>query len=124
MDTETKNTVELSPDGYIEAIIRGDQSYLSFDLLKGKVGKLVEDLQFQKKPILGLIDLTEMKKFNSGSNKAAFEILETVPYQKIAIFGSNSTITAVTSLVLQAIGKSDRSKIFKDKPSALAWLLS
>ena len=124
MDKQTGNSISLHSDGYIDVVVRGDQTYLSFDQLKQELEQLSEKLRFQGKDILGLVDLTNMTGFSTGSNKAAFEILETVPYTKVALFGGNSTITTVTTLVIQAIGKRDQTRLFKDKPEALAWLLT
>jgi hypothetical protein len=124
MDISTSNIVSLHPGGYIEVLVKGPQSYLSFDLIKRDVQQLTNKLQFENKPVLGLVDLTEMTGFNTGSNKAALEILEAVPYTKVALFGGNSAISTVTDLVIQAIGKGDRTRLFKDKESALAWLLA
>jgi hypothetical protein len=124
MDNPTNNSVLLHPDGYIEVLVRGDQSYLSFDRIKSDLERITDKLRFESKPLLGLVDLTAMSGFNTGSNRAALEILETVPYQKVALFGGSGAVSAVAGLVIQAIGKSDRTRIFKDKATALEWLMA
>jgi hypothetical protein len=123
-DSQPKNSCALHPDGYIEVKVVGDQNYLSFDELKRDVNDLVGQLHYGGKPVLGLIDLSSMTGFNTGSNRAALEILESVPYDKVAMFGANAAISAVTNLLILALGKGDRTKLFKDRNEALAWLTS
>jgi hypothetical protein len=120
----TNNKVTLSPNGYIEVKVVGDQNYLSFDGLKKDVNNLAEQLHFDGRSVIGLVDLTEMTSFNTGSNRAALEILEDTPYKKVAMFGANAAINNVTNLLIKALGKGDRTKLFKDRAAALTWLLS
>lgn len=124
MSKEPHNSVSLNADGYIEVKISGDQNYLSFDALRKEVDGLVVQLRYSGQAVRGLIDLTEMTNFNTGSNKAAFEILEQIEYQKVAMFGANTVITTITNLLIQATGKADRTKLFKDRTAALAWLMT
>jgi hypothetical protein len=124
MDSNNTNSVSLHPDGYIEVIIRGDQNYMTYDQLRGQIEKFINKLQFEKKAILGLVDLTNIKSINPSSNKGAFELLEAFPYQKVALFGCNTAVAKVTNLIIQAIGKADKTKIFSDEELALKWLLN
>lgn len=124
MELTTNNTVTLNSDGYVEVKVKGEQSYLSFDLIRNRVKDLVHKLELHGTKVLGLVDLTEMTTFNTGSNKAALEILESISYQKVALFGGDTPITTVTKLVIAAIGKSENTRVFKDRAEALKWLLA
>lgn len=121
---QDQNSVTLNSNGYIEIVVRGEQSYLSFDHLRGELEQLLEKLKSRGSPLLGLVDLTEMTGYSTGSNKAALELLETIPYTRVALFGGSNAIMTVTRLVIEAIGKGDCTQTFKNRAEALAWLLA
>lgn len=124
MATPAKNTVLLNPAGYIDVIITGDQTYLSFDQIRADVKPLMEERQRAGQPVRGLVDLTGMTHFDVGSNRAALEILEILVYDRVAMYGGNPAVTEITHLILEALGKTEQTKIFPDRASALAWLTS
>lgn len=124
MAATPRNSVSLNTDGYIEIKIIGDQDYLSFDALRKEAEELAIQLRYSQRAVRGLIDLTEMTGFNTGSNKAALEILGQIDYQKVALFGANASISTVTNLLIQALGKDDRTKLFPDRTSAVNWLMA
>lgn len=116
------NHVFLNPDGYVEATIIGDQDGASFGRLQFDAEEMLEILDSQSKRRLGLIDITKQGKFTTESNKAAMQIMETLNYEKLAIFGGNKVLTQVVNAIILAMGKTDNTKLFKDRESALAWL--
>jgi len=118
------NRIFYNPEGYIEVIIEGDQSYMSFLNLKADAATMLEDLQKQGKKRLGLIDVSKQGAFTVDSNKAAMEILETLNYERLAIFGTNKILEEITKAIIMAMGKTGNTKIFADRQIALAWLLS
>jgi hypothetical protein len=122
MDSNNSNSISLDPSGYIRVTIQGEQTFLTYDELKNEVEKIVNKLNYEKKEIFGLVDLTNLETFNPSANKGAFQLLEAFPYKKVALYGCNPTITKVASLIIQAIGKADRTRIFSDEELALKWL--
>ena len=84
---------------------------------------LVEQLQQQGKPRLGLVDLTTDASYSPDSNKAAMKTLESFNYEKIAMFGAGEILTDVTKAIILAIGRSHNTKIFKTREEAVKWLL-
>ena len=116
------NRISLNPDGYIEATIVGDQSKMSFEHLHLATEEMMDLLEKQGKRQLGLIDVTNQGKFTPESNKEAMLILEKLPYDKLAIFGANKVLAQVVNAIILAMGKSDNTRLFSDRQTALAWL--
>jgi hypothetical protein len=116
------NSVFLNPDGYIEATIEGDQTYMSFEHLHYDAADMLDLLEKQGKKRLGLIDVSKQGKFSPESNKAAMQILESLPYDRLAIFGANKVLAEVTNAIIIAMGKSGNTKLFGERQAALDWL--
>lgn len=118
------NRIFYNPDGYVEVIIEGDQTYMSFENMLPEAMGIVDSLQKQGKKRLGLIDISQQKSFSPDTNRAAMKILESLNYEKLAVFGAGRILEEVTKAIILAMGKNENTKIFKDKQSALDWLLS
>ena len=115
--------VFYNPEGYVEIAIVGDQTYISFVDLKADTDLILEKLQKEGKKRLVLIDISQQGKFSTGSNRAGMEVLESTPYDGVAIFGANDkTLEEVTQAIILAMGK-DNAKLFPDRQTAVAWLL-
>lgn len=117
------NRIFLNPDGYIEVIIDGPQTFMSFDNLMPDASDYLEELQKQGKKRLGLIDLSKQTDFTVDSNRAGMQILESLNYEKLAFFGAKTSLNEVAKAIILAIGKSDNTKMFKTRDEAVKWLL-
>lgn len=118
------NRIFLNQDNIVEAVIEGEQTYMTFDNLTMSAQALLVQLQKEGKPRLGLIDVTNQKNFTPDTNRAAMQILESLNYDKVAIFGAKTLLTEVTKAIILAMGKTHNTKIFPDRDSAVAWLKS
>jgi len=118
------NRIFLNQDNIVEAIIEGEQTYMTFDNLTMDAQALLVKLQQEGKPRLGLIDVTNQKNFTADTNRAAMQILESLNYDKVAIFGAKTLLTEVTKAIILAMGKTHNTKMFADRESAMAWLKS
>jgi hypothetical protein len=116
------NTTTYNPAGYADISVEGDQSYTSFVGIKADADVIFDQLGQAGKPRLALIDLTKQGKFTTDSNRAAMEMLEATNYDRVAIFGANKILEEVTKGIILAMGKGDKTRIFSDRESALAWL--
>ena len=116
------NRIYYNGDGYIEVIIEGEQTYMSFENIKPTALEILDKLQKLGKPRLGLIDISKQFNFSPDSNRAAMDILETLNYDKVAIFGAGKILTEVTKAIILAMGKNNNTKIFINRDSALEWL--
>jgi hypothetical protein len=118
------NRIFYNPEGYVEVVIEGEQSYMSFANLGPTALDIIDDLQKKGKQRLGLIDISKQLNFNPDSNRAAMEILESFNYDRLAIFGAGRVLSEVTKAIILAMGKNNNTKVFNDRESAIAWLLS
>jgi hypothetical protein len=124
MDSATNaNTVTLMPEGYVFVQLVGKQDYMSMDEVAKKCARFADDLRAQGKPVLGLVDFTGDSGFNSGTNKAVMHALESIDYDRAALYGRDKILSEVTKAVVLALGKSQNTKVFANKEEALAWLV-
>jgi hypothetical protein len=113
----------LNEEGLIEVQVEGDQTYMTFENLKPDATELLGKLQQAGKPRLGLIDISKQGKFSADSNRAAMEVLESLNYDKLAIFGGNAITTEVSKAIVLAMGKSGNTKVYQKREEAVNWLL-
>jgi hypothetical protein len=116
------NRIFYNPEGYVEVILEGEQSYMSIANLGPTALEIIEDLQKKGKKRLGIIDISKQQNFSPDSNRAAMEILESFNYEKVAIYGAGRILTEVTKAIILAMGKNDNTKVFNDRESAINWL--
>ena len=117
------NRISYNPAGYVDVIIEGEQSYMTFANLMSEALDLLEQLQDEGKKRYGLMDITKQANYTADTNKAAMEMLESITYDKLAIFGGGLVLTEVAKAIVLAMGKGSNTKIYKTKEQALEWLL-
>lgn len=115
-----KNSVFINKDGIVEVVFIGDQSAETFRHSYYEVMPLIDKLKATKKPLYGLIDMSQQTGYSLASDKAALEILENLEYDKLAM--CNVSHRHVTQGIIQAVGKDHNTKIFGSRADALAWL--
>jgi len=118
------NSIFYNPAGYIDVTIEGDQTYMSFENLLPDATDLLEKLKTEGKPRLGLVDVSKQGAFSVGSNRSAMETLESLDYERLAIFGAGRILGEVIKAIILAMDKGSNTKIFNDRESAVEWLLS
>jgi hypothetical protein len=117
------NKIILNPEGYVEVIMDGDQTFMTIDNMKYDAIDMLNTLQKEGKPRLGLVDLTKQTNYTADTNKAAMKNLEALNYEKVALFGASTLLTEVTKAIILAMGRSHNTQIFKDRESAVSWLV-
>lgn len=117
------NSVKLAEAGYILVTLVGDQTQQTIEDSARECQKLAGQLTAEHKPILGLIDFTHENKFSTGANKATLEAMGSINYDRVAAFGTSHVLAEVTGLIIQALGKSDRTKVFATREEAVVWLM-
>lgn len=122
--TSTQNIVSLEPENYIFVALIGDQDYRSIEEVAKRARKLADNLQAEGKPILGVIDSSRHGSFNAGSNKAAMQALDVIPYRRVAMCGNSKILTGVAQMIIAALGKGDYTKLFETREEAVAWVLN
>ena len=116
-------TVNLSPEGYLEIKLSGNLSGATIEELERQIKPIVDQLQRQQKRIFSLVDLSAAGSYNPASNKAAMNLMENIPYEKVAMFGANFALREVIKLITAAMGKTENTRVFDKREEALAWLL-
>ena len=117
------NKIFLNPEGYVEVVMDGEQTYMTIDNMKYDAIDMLGQLQKEGKPRLGLIDLTKQANYTPDSNKAALSNLEALNYEKVAMFGASTLLTEVSKALILAMGRSQNTQIFKTREEAVKWLL-
>ena len=123
MSTFDYGSVTLKPEGYVVVALVGDQTYQTVDALCRETVKFVDNLKVSRKPLLGLVDLSLQTGFNTGSNKAALESLSQIDYERAALVSDNKLFGELAKAIIKALGKDDRTKFFRTREEAVAWLL-
>jgi ribonucleotide monophosphatase NagD (HAD superfamily) len=118
------NRIFYNEEGFVEVKIEDDQTYMSFENLLPTAIDLLDKLQKEGKKRFGLIDVTNQHSFTPDSNRAAMNILESLNYEKLAIYGGGTVLRDVTKAIILAMGKNENTKVFQEREEALAWLLS
>lgn len=116
------NSITVSPDGYLEVKFVGQQTDDSFRRIYSEALPFIEQITASGKALLGLFDLSQQTGFSLSSDKMALELLEKIPYTKIAMF--QVPYHEVAQGIIMATGKGDKTKIFDTREQALAWLLA
>lgn len=122
-ETQTANVVMLQPEGYVEVRLMGAQSYQTIESVGKACEPIINKLNFEKRPVLGLIDFTEDTSFDAGTNRAALEVLEGISYRRAALFGANAVMAGVIRALVAALGKAESTKVFETREEAVAWLV-
>ncbi|MFI5270548.1 MAG: STAS/SEC14 domain-containing protein [Candidatus Saccharimonadales bacterium] len=118
------NRIFYNPEGYVEVKVEGDQTYMSFENVLPTALDILDELQKKGQDRLGLIDLSKEGAFTPDSNKAAMQILESLNYDKLAMFGAGRVISDVAKAIVLAMGKGANTKIFNTREEALKWLMA
>jgi len=122
-DGTLQNSVKLAKDGYIAVTLVGNQTQQTIEDSALQCQRLADQLRTEGKPVLGLIDFTHEDKFSTGANKATLDAMGSINYDRVAAFGKSRVLAEVTELIIQALGKTDRTKVFATREEALAWLM-
>lgn len=120
-----KNQIKLNgTDFYEEMTLAGDQTYDSIGYIIGQSVQLHDRLRQIEKPILVLIDVTEMGKMNLGAIESASIGLHNLPYDRLAAYGMNEKNSKIVHWLIRKTTDPNKVKLFDDRESAVKWLLA
>lgn len=102
----------------------GDQTSETIDRLAAQTRALCQQLKHEGKPGLLLVDLTELGAQDAGARKASATELDTLPVDKVAVFGANLFMKYLAQFIIRASKRSDITQYFDTKEAATAWLRS
>lgn len=118
------NVVETvwSPAGFVEQKYIGNQDSASIKKGHDKLRDYSKKLSKQNKPLLILVDVTELGKTDTATHMVAIKGIKTIDFKRAAMYGPVATQVLVNTLALVA-GKKDIIKAFANRTEALKWLL-
>lgn len=116
------NHVELDKAaGIIRNNYRGDQNYQTVMAVGEQTIELAEQLKQDQRPVLILVDVTQIGRTGGGTQQASREIFTRLKYDRIAVFGGNAYMAATLKAVT-AVLKLGNIRHIKTEPQALKWL--
>lgn len=116
------NQVRLNSDDLIEVVYRGDQTYETVTAAN-KTGKMLADrLRRRGAPVLVLVNLGQVGKNDVNARRATAEALKKFEYDRIAVFGASAIIEKTAGLIVRAVRKEKKIRIFPSRQLAVAWL--
>lgn len=124
VSVNTKNRVEMHPDGYIEIRVVGRQTPETVRAMAKQVTVLVEELRRQGKHVLILDNLMSMsmKQPRSVPKTVAAEA-KRISFDKLAMLGSSNRLLRYgTNLMIKAMRMTEKIRYFGDRAEAEKWL--
>lgn len=116
------NLVRINHDNLIEVIFRGDQTQETVAAVV-QAGKMLADrLRRQGSPVLVLANLEDLGNSDANARRAVAKSLKELTYDRVAAYGAPKFVEKVASLVVRAIGREDKVKVFKSRQDAVSWL--
>lgn len=110
-------------DGIIYFYYRGDQTSESIIQFKEETDNDIAWLKTEKRPVLMLIDVTELKKISSPARQAAVSLMGNTG-DKLAVVGASLFLRAMAKLVATALGLQTKISNFDTHEDARNWLKS
>jgi hypothetical protein len=110
-------------DGIIYFSYRGDQTSESVTQFKDETDRDIAWLKAAGKPVLMLIDVTELKKISSPARQAAVNLMGNTG-DKLAVVGASLFLRSMAKLVATALGIQTKISNFDSQEEARIWLKS
>lgn len=110
-------------DGILYFSYRGDQTSESITQFKAETDRDIAWLKAAGKPVLMLIDVTELKKISSPARQAAVNLMGNTG-DKLAVVGASLFLRSMAKLVATALGLQSKISYFDKSEDARIWLKS
>jgi PAS domain S-box-containing protein len=115
-------TVSLEHDDIIRIRIAGEVHEETVKALFKELGPLLQNLRARGKKLRALVDQTEGVKVDARAREISRELLRSVEYDRVAIFGSSQETLRMMRYLLNPVASALRIKFFKDEEQARRWL--
>lgn len=113
----------VEDSGIITSVYHGSQTLDSVTEITQAVKPVITSLREQNKPVYLLIDARDLQDQNAGARKAAIDGINTLDYNKMAIFGAKTVIKYIAQFLIQVADKMEKVKYFNTEQEARDWLL-
>lgn len=122
MSDVPKNTVTLLDNGIVEVNCCGAQDAETLSTLVHESQALIAEVRRNKLPILILVRIQGMRSVNVSVRRLAANALKKMPYNKVAIYGASRFLEKTLDLIIRAVDKEDKIRVFPGRQEALLWL--
>lgn len=117
------NKVFRNRQGIIECHVVGAQDVKSITQMGQEIKKLLAEPKAEGQPRLVLDDITHIGKVPSPGRRLVSSLAKTLPYDRLAMYGTNGVLRFGANLIIRASGRGRRLKYFTDRRKAIDWLL-
>lgn len=121
---QVSNEVAFDDHGRIVIIFKGRQTRDALKKVQSQALRLVEKAHSEGKQAIVLIDAFNVstRDTTSGARMQARQLLDTIPFDKLAICGRRSIVT-LAAYIVRLSRKGNRIQFFSNKQKALKWLM-
>ena len=119
-----QNTVITDPGDFVSVQLIGAQDFGSIKETAVAALPLIDQLRTSGKAVKVLIDISEQTAATPDSNQMSLKVLDTIPYDKMAIYGGTKTLNDITNGIIAASGKAETTQVFETREDAVSWLLA
>lgn len=112
----------IGADGLIHNIYVGNQNGASLFEVEKELTELASELRHQGLKVLVFTDVLKIGKINLSARLAGVQIMKSIDFDKVAIYGPSHLEKTVVNVICQASGKSFKARYFTDERRALDWL--
>lgn len=107
----------------IVSVYEGTQTEQSINEIAQAVVPTIKELRAAGRPVRLLIDSSRVTKQDSGARRAALQGINTLDYDKMAIFGAPLLIKHVVQFLLKVSNRIDQVQYFDTEEQARRWIL-
>ena len=122
MGDPNPNKAYINDNNQVDITYHGEQTAEWVEETNKETLRLADQLRAESKPVLILINVSDIPATDSASRRVGSEYLEKINFDKLAIYGSNSFIRTVVNLVILASPKANTVKLFSKREDAEQWL--
>lgn len=117
------NHVLLGSDGIIRSYLEGDQDEVAVSQLVNKTAELMHGAgQKPDSRFDFIVDMSNVGSQTLDARKVGFKALTSMPFNRIAIVGSNRFVRHTVALLIIASGHGERVQQFDNEADALEWI--
>lgn len=117
------NSNSIGDDGLLHNVYVGDQTVATLKKIHLEIIALTARLRASGKPIYVLTDITKLGSINLQARMYAVEIIKSVDFDRVAIYGNPGAIEKIINFIITASGRGFKMKYFNNEKEARKWLV-
>jgi hypothetical protein len=112
------------PSNIMLTTYHGSQTAAVFEETVENAIEVIKKIRAQNRPVHMLIDASDVTTQDSGARTAAINAINSLDYDKMAIFSSSVFVKYLVTFLIMAAQKQDKIKYFDTEEQARTWLTS